>query len=82
MLAHSKILYHLAHDVKKSVSVKGKLAESSDLSSNSVIPRKLRGSKKINPKFDLLKNTASVEKHIFFHLKSVSVSQNKNIPKY
>ena len=78
MFAHSEVLYYLAHDVKKLFSVRGKLAVFSDLSSNFSDTQKtarLESTRKISLKFDLHKNTATVQKHIVFHLVSVSVSQ-------
>ena len=80
MFAHSEFLCHLVHDVKKLFSDRGKLTVSSDLSSNLSDTQKtarLEKTRKINLKFDLHKNTASVEKQIVFHLVSVSVSQKR-----
>ena len=77
----SEFLCHLAHDVKKLFSVRGKLAISSDLSSNISDTKKtarLQSTRKINLKFDLHKNTVSVEKQIVFHLVSVSASQTQS----
>ena len=71
----------LVHDVKKLFSVRGKLAVSSDLSSNLCVTQKtarLETTRKIKLKFDLHKNTASVETQIFFHLVSVSASQKQS----
>ena len=76
-----RILCYLAHDVKKLFSVREKSAVSSDLSSNLSDTQKtarLESTRKINHKFDLHKNTASVEKHIGFHLVSVAVSQKRS----
>ena len=67
--------------MKKLFSVREKLAISSDLSSNlSDTPRtaRLESTRKINLKFDMHKNTASVEKQIVFHLVSVSASQKQS----
>ena len=80
MFAHSEFLCHLAHDVDKLLSVRGKLAISSNISSNVSDTQKtarLQSTRKINLKFDLHESTASVEKHIVFHLVSVSVSQKQ-----
>ena len=68
MFAHSEFVCHLAHDVKKLFSVRGKLAVSSDLSSNLSDTQKtarLESTRKLNLKFDLHKNTASVQNSFF-----------------
>ena len=81
MFAHSEFLCHLAHDVKKLFTVRGKLAVSSDLSPNLSDTQKtasLESTRKINLKFGLHKNIASVEKHIVFHLVSVYASQKQS----
>ena len=81
MFAHSEFLCHLAHDAKILFSVRGKLAISSDLSSNlsdTQNTAKRESTRKINFKFDLHKSIASVEKHIVFHLVSVSVSRKQS----
>ena len=70
-------LCHLAHDVKKLFSVRGKLAISSDLSSNLSDTQKtarLESTRKINHKFDL----QASKKQIVFHLVSVSASQKQS----
>ena len=72
---------HLAHDGKNLFIVRGKLAVSKDLSSNlshTLKKARLESTRKINLKFDLHKNTASVEKQLCFHLVSVSASQNNH----
>ena len=74
MFAHSEFLCHLAHDVKKLFSVRGKLTVFSDLSSNLSDTQKTERrqlTRKINLKFDLHENTAGVEKHLVYLLVSV-----------
>ena len=64
MFAQLECLCCFAHDVKKLFGVRGKLAVSSDLSSNLSDTQKtarLESTRKINLKYDLHKNTASVK---------------------
>ena len=78
---YSEFLCHLAHDVKKLFSVGGKLVVSPDLSSNLSDTQKtarLESTRKNSLKFNIHKTTASVEKHIVFHLVSVPVSQKQS----
>ena len=64
MFAHSELLCHLVHDVKKLFSVRGHLAVSSDLCVNlsdtkkTAIPKSTR---KINLKFNLHKTQLSTK---------------------
>ena len=81
MFSQLEFLCHLAHDVKKLFSVRGKLTISSDLSSNlsdTQNTARLESTGKINLKFDLHKNTASAKKQIVFHLVLVSASQKQS----
>ena len=69
MFAQLECLCHLAHDVKKLFGVRGKLAVSSDLSSNLSDTQKtarLESTRNINLKFEMHKNTASVKNRWFF----------------
>ena len=81
MFAHSEFLCHLAHDVKKLFSVRGKLNVSLDLYSNLSDTQKtarLESTRKINLKFDLYENAASVEKKYSFSF-SFSICVTKTI---